>query len=432
MEHKFKTQSILIEKNLPGRPWKVLRLITRVEDFPKFMPNVKKCSVVKKDKTKALTEWLIDIDGLRIRWQQEDTLDVANFTVHFRATEGDLEKFEGSWKLEKGAGESTNVFLNVSARLGIPLLENVVDEILDFRLRKNFEMMLLAMEEMLIKQRYEVPSGERPKKMNGFVVMGHPYNFQHLVRIFKFFKPDVAKVTPDFLLKLFELAPSYKGSDVRGFRSETGKTVDGYFVMCPIIPDMVKFSPELVLNKVIEGCKIGERLGAGVLALGGFTSIVGEKYFDKLRDQIKMPMTTGNTFTTAMALEGVRKACRMMDIKMKDAQAVVIGGTGDIGSACARVLNREVKELIVTGRTPSSVKEIEKELKKEKGAKIFSSMDNNAAVKKADIVIAAASASQSVVDINLIKPGAVVCDLAYPKNISYNSKNRIDIFVLSG
>ncbi len=194
----------------------------------------------------------------------------------------------------------------------------------------------------------------------------------------------------------------------------------------------MKFNPEMVLTKVIEGCRIGERLGAGVLALGGFTSIVGEKYYDKLRDQIKMPMTTGNAFTTAMALAGTRRACELMGIELKNAQAVIVGGTGDIGSACARVLAREVKELIVTGRTPSSVKEIEKELKKTKGAKISATLDNNAAVKKADVIIAAASSSQSVVDINLLKPGAVVCDVGYPKNISYNSKGRRDIFVFSG
>lgn len=428
-----KAQTITIQRNLPGRPWKVLRLIARVEDFSTYMPNVKKSEVIEKTKSGALTEWLVDIDGLRIRWRQQDTFDFKNFTVHFKVLEGDIHTLEGSWVLKKGEGESTEVTVKAKINLGIPIVEDVVDNILEFRLRKNFEMMLMAMEENLIKHRYQVTSPDKkPHNIKGFVVMGHPYNFQHLVRIFKSFKPDVGKITPDFLLKIFELAPAYKGCNIENFKSETGKTVNGYFVMCPIIPDMVKFNPEMVLQKVIEGCRIGERLGAGVLALGGFTSIVGEKYFDRLRGQIKMPMTTGNTFTTALALDGVRKAAKLMDINMKNAQAVVIGGTGDIGSACSRALAREVKELIVTGRTPSSVRDIERELKKTRGAKITGSMDNNAAVRKADIIIAAASSSQSVVDINLIKPGAVVCDVGYPKNISYITKGRKDIFVFSG
>jgi ribosome-associated toxin RatA of RatAB toxin-antitoxin module len=297
MSQQFKTQSILIKRMLPGRPWKVLRLITRIEDFCDYMPNVKRSSVIEKTHTRAVTEWLVDVDGLRIRWRQEDKIDVANFTIRFKAIEGDLDEFEGSWVLKKGEGESTDVTIQVKARLGIPMIENVVDDILELRLRKNFEMMLDAIEEMLIRQRYEVPAKGAGFKesVKGFVVMGHPYNFQHLLRIFKFFKPDVAKVTPDFLLKLFELAPAYLGREIKDFKSETGKSINGYFVMCPIIPDMAKYGPELVLNKVIEGCKIGERLGAGILTLGGFTSIVGEKYFDKIQGQVKMPITTGNT-----------------------------------------------------------------------------------------------------------------------------------------
>lgn len=431
-EKVSQASTIKIQRQLPARPWKVLRLITRIEDFSSYMPNVKKSKIMEKTPAGVITEWLVEIDGLRIRWRQQDSFDFKNFTVNFKAIEGDIEKFEGSWVLKKGQGESTDVTIHARIRLGIPIVEDVVENILEFRVRKNFEMMLMAMEETLLRQRYQLSSGQVAKNVKGFVVMGHPYNFQHLVRIFKFFKPDVAKITPDFLLKIFELAPAYRGCDIKNFRSETGKVVDGYFVMCPIIPDMVKFGPEMVLQKVIEGCKIGERLGAGVLALGGFTSIVGEKYFDKLRDQIKMPITTGNTFTTAMALAGIRRAAHLMGIKMKNARAVVVGGTGDIGSACARALVREVRELIVTGRTPSSVKEIEKELKKVKGAKVSATLDNNAAVRNADIIMAAASASQSVVDVNLIKPGAVVCDVAYPKNISYTTKGRSDIFVFSG
>jgi predicted amino acid dehydrogenase len=110
----------------------------------------------------------------------------------------------------------------------------------------------------------------------------------------------------------------------------------------------------------------------------------------------------------------------------------VIGGTGDIGSACARALAREVKHVIITGRTKENIEAVKKRLQKEKGARIETSFDNNQAVKKADIVIAAASSSKSLVDINHFKPGAVICDVAYPKNTSYMSAYRNDVFAFSG
>ena len=188
----------------------------------------------------------------------------------------------------------------------------------------------------------------------------------------------------------------------------------------------------MFLSKVLEGCRIAEKLGAGVIALGGFTSIVGERYFDRLKSQVRIPITTGNAFTAAMALAGVRKAAELMDIRLDRARAAVIGGTGDLGSACARVLVREVSELVVTGRTPESLKAMEYQLCKEGGAKVIATLDNHAAVRDADIVIAAASSSHSIVDINQVKSGAVVCDVGYPKNLSYTNKSRQDILIFSG
>ena len=60
-------------------------------------------------------------------------------------------------------------------------------------------------------------------------------------------------------------------------------------------------------------------------------------------------------------------------------------------------------------------------------------MTNNAeAVKHADVIIAAASVTNSIIQPNQFKSGAIICDLAYPKNISYTPLNRNDILVFSG
>ena len=422
---------VRIQRYIPVKPWRVLRMITRVKDFPRFMPNVRKIEVLEKEKHSAITHWFIDIDGLPIQWKERDTFDIENFTVSFELIEGDLEQLSGNWVLSK-ADEGTEVTIDVSARLGIPIIERVVVDILQAKLTKNFEMMLDAMEDRFISERYSDLSKVKPTQPRGFVVMGHPYNFNHLIRIFKFFKPEMKTVSPEFILKIFELTPSYHSYDIPDFCSKTGETVSGYFVMCPIIPDMIDASPERVFEKVREGCRIGERLGAGIVALGGFTSIVGERYQELIRKAIKIPLTTGNTFTAAMALEGVRKSAPPMGIDLKKATLCVIGGTGDIGGACARVLAQEVKEIIITGRNKFTLMAAKEKLQKEGRAKIHISTDNNQAVKKADIIIAAASSSRSLVDIKNFKPGSVICDVGYPKNTSYMTAYRNDVFAFAG
>ncbi len=419
-----------LERYIPAKRWRILRMISQVSDFPKYMPNVRKSEVLEKTENSVVTQWFVEVEGLPIQWKQKDTFDLGNFTIHFESIEGDLEQFKGRWVLEK-MGEGTQIKLEVMARLGIPVVERVVADILQEKLTKNFQMILDGMENRFINERYGNKE-ERSTKPKGFVVMGHPYNFNHLVRIFKFFKPDLKHATREFLLKLFELTPSYHSYDIPNFKSATGKSVNGYFVMCPIIPDMIDVSPEKVFQKVAEGCRIGEKLGAGIVALGGFTSIVGEKYQNELHRLIKIPLTTGNTFTAAMAIEGVRKASKLMGIDISKSTVTVIGGTGDIGSACAKVLAREAKKIIVTGRTPKALKDIKEKLQKQGRAKVVATHDNNSAAREADIVIAAASSSHSLVDIKNFKPGSVICDVAYPKNISYMTVYRNDIFSFAG
>lgn len=429
---KSKTHCVSIHANLPGDRRSVLKLLLRSEDFSSTVASIRESRIVKKNGNEILSEWLVETDGLPIRWRQKSTFDVRNYSIHFEAVGGDLEKFEGTWELKKGEGNSTDVNIMVQLRIGIPIPEQVIGEELEARMKKIFRMILDSIEEKIVEHRYTRVEGKLRSGLNGFVVLGHPYNFNHLMRFFQVFKPDVYSMTPEFLLKLFELAPSYRTATIEEFRSKTGKKVKGYFVMCPLIPDMALLTPEIVLPKVIDGCRVGERLGAGVLALGGFTSVVGERYFQQLRSKVRMPITTGNTFTVAMALAGVRRACQLLDKNLKKSRVTVIGGTGDIGSACARALALEAKEIIVTGRTRTTLDAMVEQLSALKSARIFAALDNNEAVRDSEVVIAAASASQPVVDANSLKPGAIVCDVGYPKNISHTSKHRKDIFVFSG
>ena len=71
-------------------------------------------------------------------------------------------------------------------------------------------------------------------------------------------------------------------------------------------------------------------------------------------------------------------------------------------------------------------------LKKIGKARIEATDNNKKAVRDADIIIATANVSASILNLDSFKPGAIVCDLAYPKNISYTSTNRDDILVFSG
>jgi predicted amino acid dehydrogenase len=195
---------------------------------------------------------------------------------------------------------------------------------------------------------------------------------------------------------------------------------------------MVEKDMWIVLSKVIRACKVAEKYGIGVVTLGGFTSIVGERIGHEITQEVDIPITTGNTFTAAMAIEGVLKAARLLERDISAAKVAIIGGTGDIGSGCARVLAEKAKQVTITGRTKINLQKMGAELKKKRKARIIATTDNKAAVTDADIIIAVASVTASILDVNWFKPGAIICDVGYPKNISYAPIKRDDILIFSG
>jgi len=177
---------------------------------------------------------------------------------------------------------------------------------------------------------------------------------------------------------------------------------------------------------------MAEKSGVGIVTLGGLTSMVGERLGRKINEDVDVAITTGNTLTAALAVEGVEKAAQLFEKSLGDLKVAVIGGTGDIGSACSRVLTQKVKQITVTGRSKVNLSLLQRELKRYKKAKVIASRDNKKAVNDADIVIASATTSSAILEMGWFKPGSIICDLGYPKNISYRETDRKDIFVFSG
>src|SRR3989338_10708962 len=420
-----------ISKIIRAKRWIVLRMLSKIQDFPKFMPNVVSCKIVETREEGAVTEWNVMFDEIPIHWIEEDTYDLANFTLSFKATEGDLEAFEGKWILKQNP-HGTEVQVWVRVVIGIPGIEQMVATRIHSTLKRNFQKMLDSLESRIISARYASFKRGGRKDILGFGIIGHPYNLGHLMRYLKLLKPDFHAPSREFLSKVYEMVPSYKMYDIGEFKSITGKRTRGCFIISTFVPDMVLLGVDKVFQKVVEACKVAEANEIGIVSLGGFTSIVGEKFGKQISESVNVPVTTGNTFTVAMAVKGIERSCELMEINLSDATVAIIGGTGDIGSACARIFCDRAKKVIVTGRTPENLKWIQLQLQRIGKAEVGISLDNNQVAAEADVVVAAASSTNSIVDINRIKSGAVVCDIGYPKNISYLEHTRNDILIFSG
>src|ERR1019366_6274977 len=139
-----------------------------------------------------------------------------------------------------------------------------------------------------------------------------------------------------------------------------------------------------------KACEVAALLGASVVSLGGFSSIILETANQSITNIDNTFFTTGNTLTAAFITKGVEKACEHWEIKLEDSKMLIIGSTGDIGSACVSYFSGKVSELLLCARQPGPLQKQSHELTL-KGIRHISSTSLKDIVPKADIVISVAS-----------------------------------------
>jgi fatty aldehyde-generating acyl-ACP reductase len=195
---------------------------------------------------------------------------------------------------------------------------------------------------------------------------------------------------------------------------------------------MVTMPESYVIDKIIKAGKVAEKLGAEIVGLGAFTSVVGDAGIT-IAKNLNIAVTTGNSYTVATALEGARQAAKTMGIELERANVLILGATGSIGSACAQILAREVRYLTLAARDEVKLEKLAKQILKSTGLAARVTANTKHAIRNADIVVAVTSAVDSLIEPEDLKPGAIVCDVARPRNVSRRVADiRNDVLVLEG
>ena len=222
-------------------------------------------------------------------------------------------------------------------------------------------------------------------------------------------------------------------SHITGVRSLTGAQAEGWFVGCPLSANQIVSLPvEQVYEKIIGAIRIAEDQGAKIVGLGAFTSVAGDQGVT-IAKNVSIAVTTGNSYTIATAVGGAIRGAEMMGIDPGQAQVAVVGATGSIGKACARLLATRCAAITLVGLLADQLEELAAEMANEAKASISLTTDVAAGIRDADIVVTVSSALDAIVEPGFIKPGAVVCDVARPRDVSEAvAKERDDVLVIEG
>lgn len=245
--------------------------------------------------------------------------------------------------------------------------------------------------------------------------------------------PTLGKL-PAWLINYLSLFfPPVYISEIQGIQSiENGRKIKGWFVACPLTPTrMMTLPPAVVYKKIIQTGRFAEKLGANLLGLGAFTSVVGDGGLT-IAENLNIPVTTGDSYTIAQSVYAIREAAKKLETSLAESTLAIVGATGAIGSICAEMLAPDVKEIVLIGRRMEKLNEVKQKTTKA-GCKNVTITDDMNVLAKANFIITVTSAVDAIIEPKHLQKGAVVCDVARPRDVSRQiADERPDVLVIEG
>ena len=214
----------------------------------------------------------------------------------------------------------------------------------------------------------------------------------------------------------------------------TGQRVEGYLYTLGATPRMMmRRGVRSTYRKLQHIAARAQRRGARIMGLGAFTSVIGDAG-KTVAEEVDIAVTSGNSLTVAATLEAAKQAVRQMGASdLTHGRAMVVGATGSIGAVCARLLAQAIGDVVLISIEPERLIELKRRIRAETpGARVVIGTRAADHLPDCDLVVTATSAfGQRVVDLSRCKPGAVVCDVARPHDISAEeAATRPDVLVI--
>ncbi|MXO49704.1 hypothetical protein GRI42_00095 [Erythrobacter gaetbuli] len=227
------------------------------------------------------------------------------------------------------------------------------------------------------------------------------------------------------LLSLMDSLPPRVTSRFRVGASNGSEGIESIYIETFIRPDELNGRPgKSVLQKVEQAIAVASKEGAQVATLGGFTSIFVEA-------GAKIPadapaLTSGNTLTAALIVRGIERALSGLGRNLSTEDVLVIGASGDIGSGVSRWLAGRCRSLTLAARNRQRL-ERERAILSGEG-RVEIAYDVAAALSQATLVVAAASTTDNPFPLDKCRPGTLLCDAGYPKNLAARVPQGVHLF----
>lgn len=171
-------------------------------------------------------------------------------------------------------------------------------------------------------------------------------------------------------------------------------------------------------------------LKCDLVMLGALTApITSAGLWLRENPEVRLAITTGNTYTAAISIEAAEKAMKLADMDREKIKMAVVGAAGVIGEAIARYFNEKSFDLILVEREMERFERLKPRLS---NGKYFLTEDISDIIN-ADIIITATSHPESLIVPEYLKQGAIVVDVAEPSDVVDDiEERRPDVISIDG
>jgi coenzyme Q-binding protein COQ10 len=138
----------------------VWRLVCAVEDYPRFMEPVRSVRILSEGPNWSVHAWEVVLKGSVLKWVERQERDDGAHHAAYHQLDGDLEVFDGFWRLRALSPTATEAILVVRFEIGIPMLRTMLDPVAERAIRQNSLAMLLSLGPALAPGVRGVPENE--------------------------------------------------------------------------------------------------------------------------------------------------------------------------------------------------------------------------------------------------------------------------------
>ena len=284
------------------------------------------------------------------------------------------------------------------------------------------------------------------KRVNRFAFVIHPLSQEYFKQVkplevlSRVSPPAIARPLMDTLEKVLAWAPPFVYSRIEGIRSPTGVEAEGWLISVGGTPrEIMSRAPEFTYKRLLAAAEMARKLGAQIMGLGAFTKVVGDAGATVAR-RAPLPITTGNSYSASGALWAAHDALLRLGLLPRPRgservkfKAMVVGATGSIGSACARLLARAAEEVYLVSPETAKLLALEASILQETpDARVRLAARTDKDIAAMDMIVTATSgAGKKVLDIMKVKPGCVITDVARPLDLPAEEvARRPDVLVI--